>query len=603
MDISPPPSQERTFNTTLLEFGLLVCAIVGRLPALGSWWTLDDWGQLGRVAHLSPQIAGWPARILSQNWWWQLTVPLFGLHPVPQAVLRMLIHAGSVVLVGRIGRRAGMSTPAWFTAALIFSATPLAFTPLYWASGIQELLAVFFALFAVERWLVGTRRSMMTAILAAMGSFLAKESGLGLPAFFLAVLWWGENIKPKDRAFGWALTMFTLFGAITAGVLVMSHFATGPNEPYALGGAGVMVSNLGTLGWWLLSPGPLMASRVTWIMGAAGATFFLLWTLWAGFRMPAGQPLPAATLLATLLVIGPALPLRSQIHPYLAYLAAAPLALALVSLIPWSRMPRRLFLFFPLVAIFWSLLSMQVRLNNRNGMGFPADPVVRATSLSWEASNLMRSIVSHTTAAGSDSTLQLVLFQEPMGNTGLENAKRFGPSWVRKSELYLACGGTIGPRLVTPEGTIIHWRNALAASPPSAQVLAATATGFKVWGPVPNALFYATLTDVALGNFGRARMHLVAAAAVNPATVNFIYDEGQMIVPLELAQKNLQPFIDWTVSQLDQGSSRLEIGGIQTMFFNLMSSCTGKSLAELTAGSQILIPGQDPGPTYRKDDH
>ena len=603
MDQLRPAPRQSSLPTCLLELILLATAVVGRLPALGSWWTLDDWGQLGRAAHVAPAVHGWPARILSQHWWWQGNWALWGLDPVPQAAARMLLHAGAVILVGRIGRRAGLPTGAWFTGALVFAASPLAFTPLYWASGIQELLAVFFALLAVERWLDGTRRAMTMALAAAILSFLAKESGFGLPLFFLAVLWWGETIKPEDRSFAWALIMLMLAAVVTAGTLVMAHFATGPDDPYALGGVGVMIANLTTFGWWLLSPGPLLASQVTWQMGVAGAAFFLLWGLWSGFSLPKGEALPAAGLLATLLILAPALPLRSQIHPYLAYLAVAPLALTLVSLVPrtWWRYRWLPLLALPVMA--WSLVGMEVRLDNRNEMGFPADPVVRATSLSWAATNLIRSVTAHTALAGADSSGALILYQQPLGKADLADAEKFGPGWVHASELYKACGGLVGPTLVSPAGTRVVWRNALTGDATSAQVLAESGTGFKVWGPVPNALLYAALTDVALGNYERTRRHLLAAAALNPSTINFVYDEGQMIVPLQLALKNLQPFIDWTVARLDRGSSQYEIGGIQTMFFDLMSRCTGKSVAELTAGSRILIPGQDSSAPTAKDEH
>ena len=37
----------------VLIAGLVACAAVAaRLPALGTWWCLDDWGQLGRAAGL-----------------------------------------------------------------------------------------------------------------------------------------------------------------------------------------------------------------------------------------------------------------------------------------------------------------------------------------------------------------------------------------------------------------------------------------------------------------------------------------------------------------------------------------------------------------------
>jgi len=145
------------------------------------------------------------------------------------------------------------------------------------------------------------------------------------------------------------------------------------------------------------------------------------------------------------------------------------------------------------------------------------------------------------------------------------------------------------------------WRSALTGSPAGDLVLAADATGFKVWGPVSNAVYYAAVTDVALGQFERARRHLMTAAASNPATTQFISDEGQMIVPVQLALKNLKPFVDWTVRSIGHGSSASEVGGIQDMFLHVMSSCTGKSLDELMAGSTVLIPGTAAPPPAAKE--
>ena len=34
----------------LVEMAVLLAAVIGRLPALGAWWALDDWGLLGRAA-------------------------------------------------------------------------------------------------------------------------------------------------------------------------------------------------------------------------------------------------------------------------------------------------------------------------------------------------------------------------------------------------------------------------------------------------------------------------------------------------------------------------------------------------------------------------
>lgn len=576
----------------LLEWGLVAAALLGRLPALGAWWNLDDWGQLGRAARLLPAAAGeFPARVLSQHWWWTWTWPIFGLAPQPQALARMLVHGLCAVLVARIGRRAGLHPTAWFVAGLLFVATPLAFTPLYWASGIQELAAAVFALWAVERWLAGGRRNLALALAGTVLSLLAKESGLGLPLFFLALLWLHDGVALNDKAFAWALTVFMLLAAVLEGALVAAHFATGPGEPYAMGGADTVISNLGSFGWWLLSPAPLPASRLTWAMGACGAAFFLLWGLWALLAARSGRRLPAAGLWAALLVLGPALPLRTQINPYLAYLAVAPLALTLAGMLPARPAPR-----LPLAgglllaAAVWSFAGMRVHLDARNELGMPADPVVRATSLSWQAARTVRALAESSRPGEPDSAAAVVVFQVPVSASDAEAAERFGPRWVRRSETYLALGGEAGLTLVA--GEPVQWVNALTEAPPRAQVAAETAAGLKVWGPLPNALLYAALTDVGLGHYERARRHLLRAGSLQGATMNFAYDEDQMIVPVQMALRNLQPFVDWTVAQLQQGRSRMEVGGLQTMFFSLLSTASGKSVQELTAGSSVLIPGE-----------
>ena len=68
----------------------------------------------------------------------------------------------------------------------------------------------------------------------------------------------------------------------------------------------------------------------------------------------------------------------------------------------------------------------------------------------------------------------------------------------------------------------------------------------------------------------------------------FFYDEGQMIIPLKMVTDNKERFIDWTVQQLGRGASPHEVGGVQDMFFNLLSICTGESIEALSAGSHLL---------------
>jgi hypothetical protein len=582
----------------LVETAAFMAAVVGRLPAMGAWWNLDDWGQLGRAAGLAGlgTEAGFPARWLSQHFWWNLTWPLFGMNPDPHAVIRLLLHGLAAVLVTRIGALAGLGTLPRLTAGLLFASSPLAFTPLYWASGIQELLAVLFALLAVERWLAagaseqGSRRKLLLACLAAVLSMLAKESGLGLPVLFLVLMWLRIGVRLEDKAFAWAMVMFMLAAAVTEGVLVMNHFATDQTGTYAIGNLPRALINLCAYGWWLISPGPILASKLLWTRLVPGGALFVVWLVWGIIQWRRGQKLVLLALIAALLSLGPVLPLKDRHVPYLAYLPEAAGALALVSLLPRRWSPRYpVLIALTLVAALWGFTGMKTRLANRNDLGLIADPVVRATSLSWQACRTMSHLKE---AQGGDQHRYLTIYQQPVDPTSAQQAERFGERWVMATPLYNALLGTTGPRMVLGPDVEIVWASGLTTNPPEAVVVSETATGLKVWGKTWNALLYAALSDIGLGHFERARRHLVKAAALNEEMVLFLYDEGQMIIPLAMVLKQKEAFVDWTVGLLGQGASPHEVGGVQDLFFNLLSSCTGRSIEDLTRGSQ-LISGAD----------
>lgn len=577
-----------------LAAAVLLVAVVGRLPALGSWWALDDWGLLGRAAGLDAG-AGFAARWLSQHLWWDLTWPLFGLNTDAHTWCRLLLHGGSAVFVVRIARRTGLTPLARLTAGLLFAATPLAFTPLYWAAGIQELLAAFFALLAVDRWLAGRRRDVLLAFVATLLSMMSKESALGLPLLFTALLWLRIGPRLEDRPFAWAMTMFMLLAAVIEGVLVINHFATDPGDPYATGGLRSVLGNLGVFGWWLVSPGPLLASRFQWPMVIAGGLVFGLWGVWAVHQARRSAWLPALALMGAVFCLGPALPLKGQVHPYLAYLAAACWALVLATGVPksWSLNATTL-LVATLALTGWTYLGMEYRLDQRTAEGLPADPVVRATALSWENCNMLKSLpLEHQTV----SIPTVNLLQPVVDAATAEMAAQLGDRWVTGSTLYLALGGTTGPNLVLGDSVRVQWVNALTSNPSQALVLCEAGTRFRHWGATPHATIYAALTDIGLGHFERARRHLLRAGALNEDTVAFAWDPDQMVIPLQRVLDNQEAFIDWTVMSLDHDRSGHEVGGLQDMFFQILGACTGQSVEDLTAGSRLIIRAQQTDPS------
>jgi hypothetical protein len=578
----------------LIEVCVFFAAVIGRIPAMGSWWNLDDWGQIGRAAGLEglARPDGFPARWLSQHFWWDLTWPLFGLGSKEHALARLILHGLSAVLVTRIGSHAGLGRLPRLVAGLLFAISPLAFTPLYWASGIQELLGGFFALLAVERWLAAGRNEASSRLLlllatgAAIISMLAKESGLGLPVFFLVLMWLGLGVQLKDKAFAWAMVMFMLAAAVGEGVLVMNHFGADATGAYATGGVGRFFTNICIYGWWLLSPGPILASQLFWPKLVPGGMLFLVWLGWGIFQWRRGRRLMLLAWVAALLSLGPVLVLKDHYLPYLAYLTEAAGALALVSIFPrrWSpRLP--VLIVLTAVATAWGIWGMEIRLGNRNELGLPADPVVRATSLSWDACNTLTNLQKNQ---GQNALRYVTIFQQPVSPRSAAEAKRMGELWVDHLDLYNALHGTVGPEFILGPDITVVWASGLTTAPPDAVVVVEYPEGMRVWGRTWNALLYAALTDVGLGHFDRARQHLVKAATMNEETIMFIYDEGQMIIPFKMVMDNKESFVDWTVRQLGQGSSPHEVGGVQDMFFNLLSSCTGRSVGDLTSGSTLL---------------
>ena len=584
---SPPDAADRRRDLMLVG-AVVAVAILGRLPALGAWWALDDWGLLARAAGWETGTAEWPARWLSQHLWWRLVWPVFGLEANAHAVLRLLLHAASAALVVRIGARAGLGAGGRYLAGLLYAASPLAFTPLYWAAGVQELLAVVCALAAVERWLAPGARNAFAAGLWALASILAKEPGLGLPVFLALLAHGGARRRsgPGTGPAAWTMLVFLVLVAVCEGWLVVRHFATGADEAYRTGGPGLMVANLTTYGWWLISPGPIFASRISWPMSGAGAALFILWGVWAAWSWRRGDRTPAALLLAAVLALGPALPLRQQIRPYLALLPAAALALAVGHLVPRRWTPRTVVVvLLAVVAATWSFGGMRVRLDNRNEMGFPADPIVRATSLSWQATRLMRHL---PWPAGTTDERTLVLLQIPVAPGAARAAEEAGEGQVDATELHLTLGGDRGPRFAAGEGIEVRWANALYGAPADALVLCEFGEGFRIWGPTPNAVLYAALTDVGLGEYQRARRHLIRGAALADETISFVWDEGQMVLPLAMVLERKESFVDWTVGLLAQGHSAQEVGGLQDLFFNLLSVATDRDVDELTAGSRLV---------------
>jgi hypothetical protein len=588
---APLPKSDR--DSLLPPLAALAAAVLGHLPILGTWWCRDDWGLLARAAGVIERPAGLTARWLSQQLYWQATWPLWGLHAAPHAMVRLLLHGLSALLVVRLGRRGGLAPAGAALAGFAFAASPLAFTPLYWAAGIQELLAATLALLAIDLWLSAGRRGLgavIAATVAAAGAMLAKESALGLGLLLGVLLWAGAGPRGRDRAAALTAVALLLAAAAGAGRLATRVFDTGAGSAYQTAGVTTALPNLGVFGRWLADPGPVVGFTKSWTFVITGAVLMLAWAVWGAWRWRRGQRLPLAALAGTLLGLAPVLPLRHHVAPYQAYLAAAGWTLALGSLLP-RRMPLpRLALLAALGACCaWGLFTCHVVMTRCNGQGQPVDDIVRASRLSSAACAILRGV---DTMGGSRPVREVTLLQFPIGPGALENAQRNGELAVGRTDLFEALGGNLGPRLVAPTGVAVRWRNGLVTAPDSALVLVEAGSGLRPWGRTRQAALYAALTDVGLGNFERARAHLRRAATLGDRASSFTCDESLLPVPLAQVTGQREAFIDWTAGLLTQGVSGVEVSGLQRMYFNLLCACTGRSLEDLTRGSRAMVPGE-----------
>lgn len=573
----PEAAGEKSAWDPLAPWLAALAALIGRLPTLGAYWNQDDWGLLGRAAGLipAPESVRWLSRVA----YWDLMWPLAGLAPTPYAFTRLALHALTAAGVVLLARRLRLSSLQSLVAGLIMAASPLAFTPLYWAAGIQDLLAVCLAVWALVLWCSPRLASAALAALLAATAVFAKETVMGLPLIMLALIWWGPWRRRGPVGLG--LVLVAAAGAALAVFLAARGFDTTADQPYALSSPVGMLGNLLTYGWWLLQPGPVFTPAPTMAMATVGGLLWVAWLAWGVWCWRRGHQVPALMWLGALVTLAPILPLTRHLSPDLAYPVEIFGCLALAGLLPrrWP-LPTALVAVLVLASLGWGFLGMRGRLDLRDQDGLPADPVVRRTAVSWQfAQQLPRLPLGDR---------PLVLVQPPLTEITARMTMELGEERVLGSALYHSLDGVNAFKLLLGPDTPVQWANGLRQTPARALVLFDAGGEARPWGYTDQALLYMTLTDVGLGQYQRARLHLLRAAVLGGETLSLLFDPGLLPVPMERVLANKQGFIDHLYATLEQGHTAIEVGGLQTNFFRLLSVCTGLDEAELRQGN--LLP-------------
>jgi len=509
--------------------GSLLCglaAVLGHLPVLGTWWNRDDWGLLARAQGLIP--ADGPARFVSQTLYWRLLEPVFGLDPAPWAVTRLLLLAGIAVLPRRLARRhLGLDEGPALLAGLLAAWSPLAFTPLHWAAGVQELLGAALALAAVDLALSGGRK-LALAVPVGAAAMLSKESGLGLP-LLLGALAWGGAITTRDRRGVVLASLALLAAALAEGWLVLRHFDHAPGAAYALAPPTAWPLNLTQYGWWLATaPWPWPSAGWSALTGLTGLAFWAALCWWAWRRWRGGDRRPAALLLAGVLALGPALTLRRHLFPYLALTAWTPLALMLAAA-PALRRWRPGAIGAVTAAVLAAALAFggtMGRIKAREADGAPRDTAVRGAAVAYE---FVRSLEGLPPALATR-----VVVLQPYAEPG---------SLPRPTDLYGALAGGLGVRVALPDGPTVSWRTDLRDPPADAFVVADAGIVAKPWGPLTQARLMLALTRIGQGKQAAALDLMLHTLANADEEVPLLFDASQLTVPAEDVRAGVPLFL------------------------------------------------------------
>ncbi len=542
---------------TILSLALFLTVFVSRMPAFNSWWCLDDWGQLSQAANIHVPPSGFPARWLSQYLVWDLFYSVFKLNFTLHTVIRILIHSSSAVLVFKIGKKFHLSQFSSFFAGILFGVATVSFTTVYWASGIQELLATFFGVFSLERWLCNrSKRSILASFVLFLASVLAKESAMALPLILGALQIFVFPHRFSHSTFRWTILFAMVLIVVGESHLVLNHFATAKGANYELGGIETIIMNLGKFGWWIFSFSPIFPPNLTTFTTAMGICFFLVWGGWSLVSIFRNNPFPLITLIWVVFGLSPALPLIKQTHPYLAYFPIIAFCLLIGQLLPKSFPGQRKSIpIFIVVAVFWGIWSMQTRISNTNINDRPADPVVFSAKLSREAIQLLA-----TTDAINymNSGHDIVILQPPISIAQAEKASDLGDHYISNSALSSSLGGILGPQLYFGPETHFQWVNSLISIPVQSRVFCESGNGLLNWGSCWEGLLYATVVDISFGHFDRARMHLLRGYSLNKNFEHFIFDPETCPVSESDFKHNSLEFLHWFESLKDLGIASQE---------------------------------------------
>jgi hypothetical protein len=347
------------------------------------FFSLDDLQFLLRAAGLDQSDAP-EGRFISTRLFFAASWSMFGTHSWLYHLVVFMFHVANASILYRLARRLRLERNAAAAASILFATTSVAFLPLHWISGIQDVTMTFFALIAAYFFLGQGAASFAVSLAAGCCSLLCKEASILLFPSLSLVLPVSRKRKLMLGAGGLLLGLTIVAFSGNVGIRPAGH-------PYESSFGVNMLWNLLTYSAWLARFWVSFPDRIAQYdrnVAQWGLVLPALLAL-AAWRLPKARGSIGRSALVFMLALLPVLPLVRHSYFYYLYLPLIPFwLLAGASL---ARIPTR--------AISVIILALFVVLSGWNGRrhrsaeiaaGVPADPVLRYAAAAGNAVRSMR---------------------------------------------------------------------------------------------------------------------------------------------------------------------------------------------------------------------
>ena len=232
---------------------VFTAALVAYRHATGYYFSQDDFSFLERASGAQPYpglFDPFGTRVISTRLFFITMHGLFGLEPGPYHWASLLLHALNATLVYAVARCWTGSRLVALLSGILFAASDIAFTAVFWISGVQDLLATTFLLLAALIWAARPSKGWTDAVLSAAAMALSVLSK-GVGVLFPAVLFLMARAQP-----GWSRRKIVLLAphaAISlAAVTLLLAQSSGVREggAYEAGITAALLHNLSTYVAW-----------------------------------------------------------------------------------------------------------------------------------------------------------------------------------------------------------------------------------------------------------------------------------------------------------------------------------------------------------------